>query len=246
MSNSSKLLDNKIVKGILSVSREFIMIIVGIFIALQVDGWVKDRTEISELNMDLNYVTEDLINNKKALQDIKTVKEKSIHNCTEMIDHYHQSKSMTPEDIVHTLSGILTTNNFEIDKSGFSRVESSPLYESTEFFPVRDKIREYNSVLGDVRFSENFINSYISLLSLEMSKNGKLLSVFNYLRMKNGIAHYKAAPPKFGLDEILTNNKPLQAVLHKYEIDAPTLFDNYDKLLKTGEELDKTIEKYLK
>ena len=72
-----------------------------------------------------------------------------------------------------------------------------------------------------------------------------LLSVFDYIRMHQNIAQYKSEVPQFELDEILSDNKPLQAVLHKYEFDAPTLIDHYDDLSKMGEELKKIIETYL-
>ncbi|MBC8757244.1 hypothetical protein H2O64_21420 [Kordia sp. YSTF-M3] len=237
--------ENKIVSAILSLLRETFMVIVGILLALQIDGYVGDIADTNTLKSNLNYVIEDLNNNKKALLAIKEVKEKSIAACTELIDNYKQHKSMHSDDILNTLVSILKTNKFVNDQSGFDRIKSSPLYESDDFFSVRDKIRTYNGILADLRFTENFINTYITSLSLEMSKNGELLKVFDYVRMKLGIAQYKTALPHFEVDEILRDNKPLQAVLHKYEFDALTLIENYTKLIKTGEALRTEINTYL-
>jgi hypothetical protein len=241
----TKLKKNKIVSSILPVLRESAMIVVGILLALQIDSWASDRAETRNLKSNLNYVIEDLNNNKAELQKIKSQKETSIRLCTELIDNYKLNKSMESDDIVITLSGILVTNKFVNNQSGFDRIKTSSLFESNEFFNVRDKIRIYNSVLDDLRFSENFINSYITALSLEMSKQGALLRVFDNIRMKQGIAHYKAVVPNFTISEILNDNKPLQAVLHKYEFDAVALVKNYDKLAQAGDDVQNAIDGYL-
>ena len=173
----SKIKEHKLIQTIMGLSREVLMIIIGILFALKIDTWVGERADKSSLQSNLNYVSEDLNYNSGALQKTKVQKAQSIHQCTDLIDHFKQQQSMNSEDIVVTLSGILKTNKFVIHQSGFERIKTSPLYESDEFFEVRDKIRQYNGVLTDLRFTENFINSYISSLSHEMSKNGLTVCV---------------------------------------------------------------------
>lgn len=243
-SSFSKIKNNNFFQSVIALSREVLMIIIGILLALKIDTYVSERAEENSLKSNLSYVVEDITNNTQALNTTKVQKAESIRACTELIDHFKLDKTMHSEALVKTLSGILKTNKFVADQSGFERIKSSGLYESDAFFEVRDKIRQYNNALEDLRFTENFINTYISSLSMEMSKNGSLLMVFDYLRMSQNIAQYEAEVPHFEVDEILTTNKPLQAVLHKYEFDAPQLIQHYDHLLTLGEELKKAIEAY--
>jgi len=241
----TKLKSYRFVGAIFSVSREIFMIIVGILLALQIDAWSSDRAETNTLKSNLTYVLEDIDHNAKSLIATKEQKAISIKQCTGLLDCYKQQKTMHSVETVKALSGVLKTNKFVFDQSGFERIKTSPLYESDDFFAVRDKIRQYNGIVADLRFTENFINSYVTDLSLEMSKNGALLQVFDYIRLKQGIAQYDAEVPHFTVDNILSDNKPLQAVLHKYEFDAPILIQHYDALLKTGEEIKDAIGVFL-
>ncbi|MFY0629668.1 MAG: hypothetical protein JXR05_04750 [Flavobacteriaceae bacterium] len=236
---------NKVKKYITHILGESVLVIVGILIALQIDGYVQEKSEIKNLKSSLNYVLEDLDNNKAILLKLKDQKTISISSCTTLLDSYKQQKNMLPEEMIKTLRSILITNRFENNFGGFDRVSSSALYESNDFLPVRDKIREYSNVLADLRFTEEFMNLYIAELSLEMSRNGALFKVFDYVRITRGIAKYKAEVPTISVQEILEDNKPLQAVLHKYEFDAPSLIKNYEQLLAEGKILRDVITAYL-
>ncbi len=236
---------SKVKKFIIHLLGESVMVVIGILIALQIDGMVTESNEVENLKSNLNYVLEDLNNNRTLLLKLKDQKTISISSCTKLLDSYKQQKNIPPEDIIKTLRSILVTNRFENNSSGFDRASSSPLYELNDFLLVRNKIREYNNVLADLQFTENFMNVYISELSLEMSKNGALFKVFDYVRITRGISQYKVPVPKITVQEILEGNNPLQAVLHKYEFDAPSLIKNYDQLLVEGENLRNAIAAYL-
>lgn len=236
---------SSIFSTILGLLRELGMIVIGILIAIQIEGWASDRMDLKDLKGNLNYVLEDLEKNREELLVIKEAKSNSIEKCTQLIDHYKQGLSMQPEKIVTTLSEILKTNKFKHHEDGFSRVSLSPAYESDEFLDVRNEIRAYQGKLKDLRNSEEFINAYIGLLSLEMSKEGALLSVFDHIRVKDQIASYTTTVPTFTVSQILDKNKPLQAVLHKYEFDAQDLVKNYEALLQAGTSLENTILSYM-
>lgn len=236
----------KVKKYILHVLGESVLVVVGILIALQIDGYVEEKAEIKTLKSSLNYVLEDLDNNRTILLELEAQKRMSITSCTALLDHYKQQQNMPPEEIVKTLRSILITNRFENNSGGFDRVSSSPLYKSNDFLSVRDKIREYNKVLAELRFTEKFVNLYITELSLEMSRSGALFKVFDYVRTTRGISKYKTDPPTISVRGILDGNKPLQAVLHKYEFDGPTLIKNYEQLLAEGKILRDVITAYLK
>ncbi|MEZ4805011.1 MAG: hypothetical protein R2852_05880 [Bacteroidia bacterium] len=235
---------HKFLNYLLRFIGEVFMLIVGILIALQIDNWATEKNNIQTLEKNLNYVLEDLSNNKTILNQLRQKKQTSIEACTNCIDLYKQEKTMSSEQIIYTLVNILVTNKFENSQLGFERIRASELYESNQFLTVRDKVREYDNALADLRHTEDFINMYITSLSLEMSKNGALFSVFEYIRMAEGTAKYKAPYPEITLKGILDNNKPLEAVMLKYELDAPTLISRYNTILKTGEELEKIIQKY--
>lgn len=243
-SSFSNIKNNKFFQSAIGLSREVLMIIIGILLALKIDTYVSERAEKNSLRTNLLYVLEDISLNAQVTHNTKQFKEKSITACTVLLDNFKQEKPMESAELVATLSSILKTNKLHIDQSGFERIKTSPLYESDDFFEIRDLIREYNVILSDLRFDENFINAYISSLSLEMSKNGALLMVFDYVRMNQNIAQYKAEVPHFGVDEILADNKPLLAVLHKYEFDAPKLIQHYDQLGILEMELRKAIIDY--
>jgi hypothetical protein len=220
------------------------MLIVGILIALQIDGWATNKANIQNLENNLNYVLEDINNNTTILNQLKQKKQLSIEACSNCIDLYKQDKEMSSEAIISTLKNILVTNKFDNSQIGFERIRASELYESNQFLLVREKVREYDNSLADLKHTEDFINMYITALSLEMSKNGALFSVFEYIRMAEGIAKYKAPYPEITLKGILDNNKPLESVMLKYELDAPTLISRYNTILKKGEELEKMIVEY--
>lgn len=245
-SKFTKLKENKVFKAVLSLSREIIMIVIGIYLAFQIDDWANERNDTNDLKRDLAYVLEDLASDKKEILLVSTQKEGSITHCTALLDNFKLNRSMDRDDIVVSLGSILTTHKFINSKSGFERIKSSPLYESIDFFPVRNQIREYNDILEELRFTENFINRYIASLSLEMSKTGKLLCVFDYIRTKKDLPQSESELPFFDLNELLVDNKPLQAVLHKYEFDAQSLIKHYSRLHTSRDKLITVIYRYQK
>lgn len=243
-SKFSKLKENKAFKAVLSVFREIMMIIVGIYLALQVDDWASERNDAINLKLDLAYVLEDLASDKEEILKVSAQKEASIIGCSALLDNFKLNKPMGPDEIVNSLYNILKTNRLNNNESGFERIKSSPLYESIEFFPVRNQIREYNEILEELRFTENFINTYIASLSLEMSKTGKMLRVFDYIRMKKDLSQSESELPIFDLNEILIDNTPLQSTLHKYEFDAQALIKYYSQLHISRKKLIKKINSY--
>jgi len=242
----SKFKEHRITKALLWMFGETLLIVIGIYLALQIDTWAENRAAEDSLKSNLKYVIEDIDNNETTLSAASEIKAQSIARCTNLIDSFKLEKSMPSEKIIKSLSGVLKTNKIVFHQSGFERIKTSSLYESDDFFEVRDKIRAYNGIIEDMRFTENFINNYITDLSLDMSKNGALLMVFDYLRMSMDIAQYDGEIPHFDIQDILDENKALQAVLHKYEFDASDLIDHYKALDKAGDELKVAIEVYLK
>ena len=104
---------NKVKKYITHILGESVLVIVGILIALQIDGYVQEKSEIKNLKSSLNYVLEDLDNNKAILLKLKDQKTISISSCTTLLDTYKQQKNMLPEEMIKTLRSILITNRFE-------------------------------------------------------------------------------------------------------------------------------------
>jgi hypothetical protein len=231
--------EHKIYKYIFGLFKEVVVIIIGILLALQINTWVGERADRNALKSNLNYVLEDLSLNDTALSEEKEKKVLSKLQCTSLINNYKQNKSVHSEEIIKTLISILSVNRLIINLNGFEIIKTSNLYDTAEFFEVRNKIREYNNILVKLSYKENFINSYVSNLSLEMSKNGALFKLFDFIRMNKEITH-------FTVSEILENNIPLQAVLYKYEFDSPKLINYYDDLTKTGAELEEAVNRYLK
>ncbi len=225
---------------------EIVLVIIGILIALQLNEWNGQRIEIKTLNNNLEYIIEDLIVDKIQLLRLKGERQESVKICSNFIERYLRNQEIILDFENDGLGSILYEKKFQRRVSGFEKVESSKLFQSTEYIPLREKIDEYANEIDRLVYDETRLNYFIEEMEREMFSNGSFDDIYERHREFQKYANNKSPLPELDLLEILKGKSAFKAILLRFEDDATRfLIPQYEKIEAVGNELKLEIEKYL-
>ena len=230
---------------------EIVLVLVGILLALQINTYNSERIEKKIFQSNLQFVLEDLEQDKMDLVKLKEDRLRVINSADIVLNAVKGAKTLSAQDILID-SEIMLWKTFEINKNGLERILSSNLYEAIEFEPVRKKIRNYQTVYQRIQSLEKKLNESVEEMEREMSKEGSILQLYEYYNMvfsleeldenaKREIENYV-----MDFDRMFTNNPPMLALFQRGKLINKAIIQVYDALMAAGAELDEEIKRYLK
>ncbi|AXG71109.1 hypothetical protein KORDIASMS9_03364 [Kordia sp. SMS9] len=246
------LLENNFRKYVLYAIGEILLVIIGILIALQINNKNTERIERKIFESNLQYVIEDIKKDKVDLLEIKARRDIVENQIKFILNAITEEKTLAPIEILSNL-GIFNWQYYHRNNSGFERILSSNLYESNEFFEVREKIKAYEEINNGYSDTEKRLNEFLEEMEIEMFKKGSNLEYLEYINLWQSVdwkpdAEMKVKIENFKIDfdTFIKNNPPMLSALRRSLVMIPTMITISDMTINSGEEVKQEIENYLK
>ena len=243
------LTENKFSKYLLYAIGEIALVIIGILLALQINEWNSQRTEARMLRNDLEYVLEDLKEDKAALFTLRDQRKTGVQGCAYFLDRYMRGEKIAynkGNQETNRLKEVLYERKYKRNQNGFEKVLSSKRFQSAEFKTLREKMDAYVNEIDRLIYDEERLNYFIEENELKMFAEGTHTIIYEYLRVSKGYANKEVAVSNFDWQELLKGKSALKSILLRYEDDVHQfLVPQYNKTAAVGNELATMIETYL-
>lgn len=229
---------------------EIVLVVIGILLALQINNRNSQRIEKKNFESNLQFVIEDLEQDKTDLLKLKKERQRVI-NKTDYILRAVKEQKVLPTSEIYNNSEIMIWKSFDINNNGHERILSSSLYEAIDFQLVRNKVRAYNLLYQQIRDLEKKLNESVEEMEIEMSKNGSILELYEYGNLMNNVSELDDATKKelenFVIDfnKSYINNPPMLSLFQRGKLITNGLIIGYDYLIELGKDLQLEIEGYL-
>src|SRR5210317_768142 len=203
--------DNHLGKYMRYAIGEILLVIIGILLALQINNSNRERIEKKTFRNNLQFVLEDLKQDKTDLLNLQKERQRVWDKANTMLRAAKEKRILSTLEIYQN-SEIMLWKSFEMNASGLERIQSSQLYESIEFEPIRKKIRQYLVVYKEIQGLEKKLNESVEQMEITMSKDGSILELYEFTNLV------------FQAEEI---NEEIKAQIENYHIDFNTfMIDN--------------------
>ena len=244
--------ENKIIKYLIYAIGEILLIVIGIFLALQINNSNSEKLERKEFESILRYVLEDLEKDKTNLQLQQKIRGHTILQTQFVLKTVDEGRTLKSSEILLNL-GVLSRISSGKSENGFERLLSDNLYEANEFVEAREKIRTYIGDFDDYLQIEIKTNDFIEEMEIEMFKVGSNLEYMEYLSLwelnnqnPNEVLKTKLEEYKIDFNRMVTNNPPMMAILRRSLVLDEILNLMSKGVIEDGKKVQIEIEKYLK
>jgi len=230
---------------------EIVLVIIGILLALQINNRNSERIEKNTFESNLQFVIEDLEQDKTDLLMLKKERQRVINKTDFILQAVKEEKILTSYEI-YINSEIMIWKSFDINNNGLERILSSNLYEAIDFQPIRKKIRTYQLVYQRIKDLEKKLNESVEEMEIEMSKEGSILELYEYGNLMSNGSELDDTTKKelesydIDFNKLYTNNPPMLSLFQRGKLITKGIILTYDYFIETGEDLQLEIENYLR
>jgi len=242
--------ENKFSKYLIYAIGEIVLVIIGILLALQINNRNTERNEKATFESNLQFVIEDLEQDKTDLLKLKKERQQVISKTEFILQAVKEQKMLSSHEIYNN-SEIMLWKSFDINNNGHERILSSNLYEAINFQPIRKKIRAYILFYQQIKDLEKKLNESVEEMEIEMSKDGSILEVYEYGNLINSVSELDGTTKKelenyvIDFNKSYINNQPMLSLFQRGKLITKGLIQMYDHLIELGEDLQLEIENYL-
>lgn len=225
---------------------EFIIVVVGIFVALQVENWNEDR---AALNQTKDYLAKKLVNLDEDLKQLQALSEYRLElgaMCTNLLDKGYDNAS---DNEIVTLTLIVTVERrFNSSLTNAQRDSITTYFKNISGTGIEDLEQDYMNLVNFITFTEGRLNTFSESLEEDLWRSGLFMDNRELFRSmepfsKNDFDPKQAPALK---RNVKYATKSLMAILRRNEISSGRLVENYAALMKINNELQAAIKSFLK
>jgi len=236
------LTENKFSKYIIYAVGEIVLVIIGILLALQINNGNSERIEKKTFESNLQFVIEDLEQDKTDLLTLKKERQRVINKTDFILRAVKEQKVLSTIEIYNN-SEIMIWKSFDINENGHERILSSNLYEAIDFQSIRKKIRIYKLFYQQIKDLEKKLNESVEEMEIEMSKDGSILELYEYGNLMNNVSELDGTTKKelenyvIDFNKSYINNPPMLSLFQRGKLITKGLIQGYDYFIEIGEDL---------
>lgn len=196
--------ENKFIKYLIYAIGEILLVVIGIVIAVSIGEWrqqIKDKNEVSTLYKNLSY---DLNQDKKRLDTLIQLYDKSISALSNEIEKLQQD-SYNQDSLYNGFSSWMlytTQNQFVPQESVYTEIISNGKLQLISNEKLKAKMLElYNLLYPEMALRRNQNSTMLMEFStLEVSDSFRWLNAFNNDRYESNNINFKKPPVRLNHD----------------------------------------------
>ncbi|WP_445381208.1 DUF6090 family protein [Robiginitalea sp. IMCC43444] len=225
---------------------EIILVVIGILLALQLDNWNDERIEQKALKSTFGYVLEDLAKDSLQLTQLKEQRQEAVDYCSGLILSYLKGQPFSVDTRKQRLGLVFYEQKFIRNLESFKKLEVSELFESPDFYSVREKIDAYKKEINRLVYDEERLNYFIEENERSMIEDTSLLGIYEYYRGIKGYPMTERLPNEINWLGLLKGSPAFRGILLRFEDDVyKLLLPQYSVVIEKGAALKQEIKKYL-
>ena len=237
--------DNKFFQYSRYAIGEILLVVIGILIALQINDWNEERKNQNTLKGYLVFLLEDIESDKIQLTKLIKEREESLSATTNIINSYKHQLPIKNSEFLYAFNFIVVEKKFKNNTDGFDKVQSSILFDSSQFQKVRTLIREYQKQIDEVQYVESKQNTSSEIMETELMRNGFYDSNWDDFRAYYQSDNYSLRNDSTKYLDEINRYSEVKAIFLRNEWALPFIIRDYKSIISTGEALRTTIESYI-
>ena len=212
---------------------ELILIITGIFIALQIENWNQERQEKNIIDAYLVLISKDLQTDIQSIDELLEKRKQALIYSDSILAYYGNGYISNSELFEEGYASLFIETRFHPNTSAFESLKNSGFLKDLENLELEEQFDQYNKLVENISFVEDkFINM------IQTVENSLLLKgffsewdqIFNWQNRHTVIFTLQSKYPEY------------QSAFHSGSAFQKELIENYQGLLLKGEETLKMIK----
>lgn len=214
-----------------AVALDFVIVVVGVFIGLQVQDWSADRAEKEAIAAQLSSFREELIQRRTAIDEQQAYIRKRIDDASMLrAGLMNQDRAISESDIYALAMSALRTNGLDVTFHGFDGLSISGAISKIQSPEQLQKLYQWDAALTNLRSTEKDVQTLRDLSGLPAA-----LDALSFGNMARTDERYSDMPfaEQFSVDvEALRNNRDFdntlvsRIILERQKLDALLAFEN--------------------
>lgn len=145
---------------LVSFLKDLLLIILGIFIALQFDNCKNDKQQIEVLQNHLQFVLNDLKNNAILLDTLGKERIKMSIASSDIINSYNEQRDVTAYYFLETYFDLVEEKNLNINRVGLDKFIEMNIDLSVDLYELKKLASEYLQLEHEIDILEKKENSF--------------------------------------------------------------------------------------
>lgn len=214
-----------------AVFLDFLIVVVGVFIGLQVQEWSVARAEKESISAQLSSFREELIQRQSDINDQKAYIEDRINDATALRSGLMSEDQVLSENDVSRLAmSVVRTNDLDITFRGFEELSASGSLSKIKSRTLLEKLYRWDASLTNLRSTEEDVSTLRDISSMPA-----ILDALSLGNMARTDSRFLDMPPanRFTVDiEALRGNRDFdnalvsRTILERQKLDALFRFQN--------------------
>ncbi|MBT8449026.1 MAG: hypothetical protein KJO69_05020 [Gammaproteobacteria bacterium] len=224
---------------------EFVIVVVGIFVGLQVDDWNEDR---AGLNQTKNYLAKKLIDLDEDLEQLNALTEhrtKLYLKCKNVLDKGYDNAS--DYEIVDLVLLVTVERRFVSSVADDERDNISTYFKNISSTGIESLEQDYRNMVNFITFTESRLNTFSESLEEVLWSSGYVTDnrkLFGFENKYTPEDFETGVAPKLKRDDKYPISS-LMGIVRRNEISSSRLNINYAELMKINNELQVAIKAFL-
>lgn len=222
---------------------EILLVIIGILVAIQIDGWKNERSEIIAINRLYSTIETNIISDIERLENLIQTRQNTIDGSHKFMK-FSKIKNKTYEDFMLTIKDFVEYNPFNevffhSNQSGFDALKNSGFLNKTENSKLENKLYTYYDLFIRLQIEEQNLSAFLNEMEYDLFKQN-IIQEFSETARKLHSKNYDELDLK-KLETIF--NTPSLNACHFKMSGSEHLISYYEELTSLGNEILNEIHK---
>jgi len=151
---------------------EMLLIVIGIFLALQIDNWNQLRQENRIIEAYLGKIYNDIQTDIQSIEELSADREQTLIYTDSVLAYYDNGYIADSKLFEKGYKGLFVEKKFHPNRSAYESLKNSGFIKDLENLAIEEKLNKYYHIIEDVSFVEDKFNGITQPVEISMGEKG--------------------------------------------------------------------------
>jgi hypothetical protein len=222
---------------------EFLLVLLGVLLALQLDNWNSQRKEAEELRNYLQNISNNVRRDRQEIRDIMVFREAVTANSAQIVEYARKGHVTYDEfrQLAFSEYNVFFDRYLEINQGGFDALKSSGYLGKIQNTRIEALINEYYLYASSIARQEKSLNDFIEsmeVLGFENQTFHRMIDIVNHPDPERFVEDHQQEV------RAILNSPSIFGANFRGSIESE-LVESYASLIALGEELESEANNYM-